>query len=325
MKYSDVFNAFATLLLSFGFIQTSIYAAETYPSKGIKFIVPYAVGGLPDSVIRRVGQRLSERIGQPVIIDNLPGGGIVAGQALLGLPADGYTFIFSDSAMLSITPLVFSKVPYDVKKDFLPISYIAKAPFFLAVNINVPAKTFDEFIALAKSKPGEVSCGSSGEGSLHHLTIEAMQIAFGMKLLHVPYKGTGQSVPAVVAGQVDCVLAAMPSLAGFVATDRIRVLASASANVSSLAPNIRPMGQGIKDFDYAFLLGVIGKPGTPQSVVDKLNVEFAEIMKEPDIIQKLALIGVEPVGQGSEAFKRALDIDAESLKNTAKKAGITPK
>jgi tripartite-type tricarboxylate transporter receptor subunit TctC len=152
-----------------------------------------------------------------------------------------------------------------------------------------------------------------------------MQIAFGIKLLHVPYKGTGQSVPAVVAGQVDCVLAAMPSLSGFVATDRIRVLASASANVSALAPNIKPMGQGIKDFDYAFLLGVIGKPGTPQTAIDKLNTEFSEIMKEADIIQKLAFIGVEPIGQGAEAFKKALDLDAESLKNTAKKAGITPK
>jgi tripartite-type tricarboxylate transporter receptor subunit TctC len=321
------FKAIVVLLSLLSIISNNaVSAPDPYPTRGIKFIVPYAVGGLPDSVIRRVGQRLSERIGQPVIIDNLPGGGgIVSGQALLGIPADGYTFIFSDSAMLSITPLVFNKIPYDVKKDFLPISYIAKAPFFLAVNTNVPAKSLDDFISLAKAKPGEVSCGSSGEGSLHHLTIEAMQIAFGIKLLHVPYKGTGQSVPAVVAGQVDCVLAAMPSLAGFVSTDRIRVLASASANVSSLAPTIKPMGQGIKDFDYAFLLGVIGRPGTPQIAIDKLNTEFAEIMKEADIIQKLALIGVEPIGQASEAYRKALDLDAESLKNTAKKAGITPK
>ena len=150
-------------------ISTS-FSNDAYPTRTIKFIVPYAVGGLPDIVIRRVGQRLSEKIGQPVVIDNLPGaGGINAGQALMNLPADGYNFIFSDSAMLSITPLVFSKVPYDVKKDFLPISYVAKAPFFLAVNPKVPAKSLEEFIQLAKSKPGEVSCGSSGEGSLHHL------------------------------------------------------------------------------------------------------------------------------------------------------------
>jgi len=315
-------------LLCIGFaIQMSLsFGSDAYPTRTIKFIVPYAVGGLPDIVIRRVGQRLSEKIGQPVVIDNLPGaGGINAGQTFINLPADGYHFIFSDSAMLSITPLVFSKVPYDVKKDFLPISYLAKAPFFLAVNPKVPAKNLEEFIQLAKSKPGEISCGSSGEGSLHHLTIEAMQIAFGIKLLHIPYKGTGQSVPAVIAGQVDCVLAAMPSLAGFVASDRVRILASASSGVSPLAPNVKPMGQDIKDFDYAFLLGVIGKPGTPQVAIDKLNFEFAEIMKEPDMIQKLALIGVEPIGQGSEVFKKALDKDAESLKNTVKKAGILPK
>jgi tripartite-type tricarboxylate transporter receptor subunit TctC len=307
-------------------LMNGAFAAESYPTRSIKFIVPYAVGGLPDVVIRRLGQRLSEKVGQAVIIDNLPGaGGINAGQALINLPADGYNFIFSDSAMLSITPLVFSKVPYDVKKDFLPISYVAKAPFFLAVNPKVPAKNLDEFIQLAKSKPGEISCGSSGEGSLHHLTIEAMQIAFGIKVLHIPYKGTGQSVPAVIAGQVDCVLAAMPSLAGFVASDRVRILASASASTSPLAPSVKPMGQDIKDFDYAFLLGVIGKPGTPQIAIDKLNNEIAEIVKEPDMIQKLALIGVEPIGQGAEAFKKALDNDAESLKNTVKKAGITPR
>jgi tripartite-type tricarboxylate transporter receptor subunit TctC len=266
-------------------LMNGAFAAESYPTRSIKFIVPYAVGGLPDVVIRRLGQRLSEKVGQAVIIDNLPGaGGINAGQALINLPADGYNFIFSDSAMLSITPLVFSKVPYDVKKDFLPISYVAKAPFFLAVNPKVPAKNLDEFIQLAKSKPGEISCGSSGEGSLHHLTIEAMQIAFGIKVLHIPYKGTGQSVPAVIAGQVDCVLAAMPSLAGFVASDRIRILASASASASPLAPSVKPMGQDIKDFDYAFLLGVIGKPGTPQIAIDKLNNEIAEIVKEPDMI-----------------------------------------
>jgi tripartite-type tricarboxylate transporter receptor subunit TctC len=209
--------------------------------------------------------------------------------------------------------------------SFEYIGQVADVPMVLLGKKDLPANNFKELEAYIKANGSKVTMANAGPGAVSQLCGLLFQSRMGVRLTNIPYKGTGQSVPAVIAGQVDCVLAAMPSLAGFVASDRVRILASASSGVSPLAPNVKPMGQDIKDFDYAFLLGVIGKPGTPQVAIDKLNFEFAEIMKEPDMIQKLALIGVEPIGQGSEVFKKALDKDAESLKNTVKKAGILPK
>jgi tripartite-type tricarboxylate transporter receptor subunit TctC len=178
--------------------------------------VPYAAGGLPDTVARIFAQRLGDKLGQAVVVDNRPGAnGVVAAQALATAPKDGYTFLVTDGSMFSINPAIYKNLGYDYKRDFMPVSLAARAPLYLAVNPKVPANTLQEFIALAKAKPGTLNYGSSGIGSTHHLTMEAMKAALGLQITHVPFKGTGQSVPALIGGQVEVLFSALPSLVGF--------------------------------------------------------------------------------------------------------------
>ena len=177
--------------------------ASDYPSRSVTLVVPYSPGGLPDTVARVVGQKLSERWGQPVVVENRPGSnGVVAAAYLATKAPDGYTLLVTDGSMFSINPFIYSKLPYDPMKDFTFISLTARAPLFLAVHPSMPASTFEEFVKLVKANPGKYSYGSSGVGSIHHLTTEAMKAALGLDLLHVPFKGTGQSIPALVGNQV---------------------------------------------------------------------------------------------------------------------------
>ena len=179
-------------------------SAQGFPSRPIKLIVPYAPGGLPDTVARIVGQRLQESLGQPVVVENRPGGnGGVAATALASAAPDGHTLLVTDGSMLTINPLLSTGLAYDPDKDFAPVSLIAQSLLFPAVNPNVPAKTLDEFVALARSKPGALNYGSSGIGSNHHLTAEAMKAGYGIFMLHIPYRGSANSVPAMIGCPVS--------------------------------------------------------------------------------------------------------------------------
>ena len=181
--------------------------AQAYPNKPIKFIITHAAGGLPDTVARIYAQRLSERLGQPVTVDNKPGAnGMVAAQAMALAPKDGYTFMVTDGSTFSINPLISKSLSYDYKRDFVAVSLAARAPLYLAVHPKTPANNLRELIALAKAKPGGLTYGSSGIGSTHHLTMESLKASLGMGITHIPFKGTGQSVPALVGGQVDMLL-----------------------------------------------------------------------------------------------------------------------
>jgi tripartite-type tricarboxylate transporter receptor subunit TctC len=220
-----------------------------YPNRPIKFVVPYAAGGLPDTVARIYAQRLGDKLGQSVVVDNRPGAnGVVAAQALATAPKDGYTFLVTDGSMFSINPAIYKNLGYDYKRDFMPVSLAARAPLYLAVNPKVPVNTLQEFIALAKAKPGTLNYGSSGIGSTHHLTMEAMKAALGLQITHVPFKGTGQSVPALIGGQVEVLFSALPSLAGFVKGGQVKLLANNAAQRSSQEPNVPAIAEIIPGF-----------------------------------------------------------------------------
>ncbi|MFM9969550.1 MAG: Bug family tripartite tricarboxylate transporter substrate binding protein [Burkholderiales bacterium] len=301
-----------------------LWAQAAYPSQPIRFIVPYSPGGLPDVVIRQVGIRLGDKLGQSVLVDNRTGaGGISAAQAVLSSPADGYAFLFSDAAMISIAPLMMKNMPYDPQKDLLPVSYTARAPNYVAVHPSVPAATIQEFIALARSKPGTLSCGSSGVGSLHHLTLEWMKKSLDIDVVHVPFKGSGQSVPALLGGQVNCLLASLAPISGAMSAGKIRVLAFAGVRRTSLAPEIPAIGEAMKGFDSAFVLGVLARTNLPMALANRLSGEIAAIVKEPDVVANLKKIGVEAVGQGPREYAEALRIDAEQMANVVRLAAIT--
>jgi tripartite-type tricarboxylate transporter receptor subunit TctC len=298
-------------------------AAQAFPSKAIKLIVPYAPGGLPDTVARIVGQRLQEALGQSVVIDNRPGGnGGVAATALATSPPDGHTLLVTDGSMLTINRLLSSKLSYDPDKDFAPVSLIAESPLFLAVNPNVPAKTLDEFVALAKSKPGALNYGSSGIGSSHHLTTEAMKAGFGIFMTHIPYRGSSNSVPAMIGGQVDMVFAAYPSLAGFMKGGQARILATNSAKRSSLAPDIPAIAERLPGFDFAVLIAMLAPRATPPEAVQRLSSEVAKIVKRPDVIEQLRVAGIDPIGGTPEQLDAAVKAESTRVAAAAKRANL---
>lgn len=300
-------------------------AQGAYPSKTIRFIVPYAPGGLPDTVARLVAQRLQDRLGQSVVVDNRPGGnGGVAAGVLATSPPDGYQFLVTDGSMFSINPLIYSKLTYDPVKDFVPVALIARAPLFLAVNQKVPPNTLAEWTAYVKSKPGDLNYGSSGIGSTHHLTMESLKGALGLDIKHIPYKGTGQSVPALVGGQVEMLWSAYPSLVGFVKDGRVKLIATNSAQRSSLAPDVPAIAEVVPGFDFAPIVGVLAAAGTPQAIIQKVAQEVIAVTRQADAIAAMAAAGIDPVGGGPEDYARAIASENERFAKAVKAANLKP-
>ncbi|MEO6016956.1 MAG: tripartite tricarboxylate transporter substrate binding protein [Polaromonas sp.] len=296
-----------------------------YPNRPIRFVVPYSAGGLPDTVARIFAQRLGDRLGQAVVVDNKPGAnGVVAAQSLASSPKDGYTFLVTDGSMFSINPAIYKNLGYDYKKDFMPVSLAARAPLYMAVNPKVPANTLQEFIALAKAKPGTLNYGSSGVGSTHHLTMEAMKAALGLQITHVPFKGTGQSVPALIGAQVDVLFSALPSLAGFVKTGQVKLLANNAAQRSSQEPGVPAIAEIIPGFDFAPIVGVLAATGTPAGAIERISAEMAQIAKTPEVIQTLNNAGIEPIGSGPADYNKAILAENERLVKAIAAAGIKP-
>ncbi len=298
--------------------------AQAYPSKPIKFIVPYAAGGLPDSVARVVAQRLTERLGQSVVVDNKPGGnGVVAYQALLqSTPQDGHAFIVSDGSMLSITPLVNKTTPYKVGTDILPVSLIARSPLFLVAHPKTNVNTMQEFVALVKSKPGEFTYGSSGIGSTHHLTMEALKAALNLDVRHVPFRGSGQSTPALVGGQVDFSVAALPSMQAFAKAGQVKLLASNAASRSPQAPEIPSLAELVPGFDFSVVIGVMAAAGTPQAAINRISQEIAEVVKHPEVIKTFQTAVIDPVGAGPQAYAQVINRENEAMARAAKAASL---
>ena len=293
-----------------------------YPSQMIKFVVPYPPGGLPDTVARVVGKRLQERLGQTLVIENRAGSaGAVGANALAASAADGYTLLVSDGAILSVNPQIYSKLPYD-PKDIAPVAYLAVAPLFLAVHPKVPVATLQQFVDYAKSHPGMLNYGSSGVGSIHHISMEGLKAALQLNITHVPYKGTGESVPALLGGHVDVLFSAYPSLSGAAGTSRIKLLATNGAGRSAQARELPAISELIPGFNFASMVGIYTRLATPRAVMQKIAAETTAIVKEPDVIKQLAVVGVEPTGGGPEEFDRALKAETARVAKVVQTAAI---
>ena len=276
-------------------------AQGQWPSKPIRFIVPYAAGGQPDVTARALSVKLGERLGQSIVVDNRPGaGGSVAFNTLIQVqPNDGHAFIVSDAAMLSISPLMSKTTNYKLGRDLVPVALIGRSSLFLVAHPKTGVNNLQEFVATVRTRPGEFTYGSSGIGSNHHLTMESLKAALGLDIRHVPFKGSGQSTPALVSGQVDFSIAALPSVAGFVQRGQLKL-----------------------DFDFAPMLVVLGAPGTPQVAIDRLSREIAEIVKLPEVIRGLNTAAVEPAPGGPAELARELNRDAEAMAKAAKAAKL---
>jgi tripartite-type tricarboxylate transporter receptor subunit TctC len=310
-------------LLACAFAWWPAQGQAPYPSQGIRLIVPYAAGGVPDTVARFLGQRLQERIGQSVVVENRPGGnGSVAAATITSAPADGYTLLVTDSGMLSVNPLFIKQLAYSPQQDFMPVALLARAPLFLAVHADVPVATLSEFIAYVKARPGQINYGSSGIGSTHHLSMEAVKAALDLNMTHIPYRGTGQSVPALLGGHVQTLFSAYPSLKGAVESNRVKLLATNGAQRSPLAPDLPPLADVIPGFDLITLVGIYARTGTPPAVVGKIAAEAVAIVQRADVAPQFAVLGMEPAGAGPDAFGQAVKDEIARVTKVVQSAGI---
>src|ERR1700748_409357 len=257
-------------------------AQSSYPSQPIRFVIPAGAGGLPDTVARLVAKRLQEKISQSVVVENKPGGnGSVSVAALMSAPPDGYSFIVQDGSIYAINPHIYAKMPYTID-ELIPTAMVARAPLFLAVHQKVPVSTMKEFIDYVHANPGKLNYGSSGVGSTHHLTMEAVKAALKLDMTHVPFKGTSESVPALLGGHVDLAFSAYPSLSGAVGSKNITLLATNGARRSAMAPDVPPVADFIPGYVFAPTIGIYARTGTPPAILNKIAAEVNEIVKEPE-------------------------------------------
>jgi tripartite-type tricarboxylate transporter receptor subunit TctC len=309
--------AFAALLTPL-----AAQAQAQYPSQAIKLIVPYAAGGFPDTTARIVAAKLQDKIGQSVVVENRPGGaGSVAVSALSQAAPDGYTVMATDGSTFTVNPALFKSLSYS-PKDVMPVALIARTPLFLTVNASVPVNTFKEFVDYVKAHPNELNYGSSGVGSAHHLSMEALKAALGLQMTHIPYRGTGQSVPALLGGHVQVLFSAYPSLAGAIADKRVKLLATNGAQPSPQAPDVPPIGTVIPGYDLASIVGVFVRTGTPPAIVQKIAEETIAVMKAPETRKQMEGAGIEPAGEGPDALAKHMAAETAHVGKVIETAGI---
>ncbi len=296
MRQNRLFGRLGAALAALAFCAAG--NAQDYPIRAVKIIVPYAPGGQPDVAVRVLAQQFSTQFGQPFVVENMPGSsGIVALNAFLNTPLDGYTVSYGDTGTWAINKALNPKLPYDPQKDFAPIGLFGESTgVFLVVTGSVPARTLQELVALVKSRPGYFSYASSGVGSIHHMIMEDFKASLGLNILHVPYKGSAQTLPALVGGQVSMALASLAGVSSYAADGRVRILAVSTKKRSSLAPNVPTIAEaGIPEFHHAGGEGLVARAGTARAVVDKLSAALAKAVAMPEVAARFASVGLELV------------------------------
>jgi len=300
---------------------TSWSNAQNYPNRAIRVIVPLGPGGGTDLVTRIVSQQLSEQLGSPVVVENRPGGGTVIGtEAIARAAPDGYT-LGAAAAELSINPSL-RKLPYDTARDFSCITQMTSGQFFLSTHPSVPVKTVKQFIALAKSRPGEITYGSSGPGSANQLAGVLLQQLAKIKLLHVPYKSGGLANTALLSGEVDFLFSNTASAIPHVRSGRIRAIATTGLNRSPIAPDVPTVSEsGVPRFDVRGFYLLLGPAGIPQPIVTKLNGEVVKALKVPAVKNRLDQLGAEPVGSAPEACSELIKSEIAKWEPVVKESG----
>ncbi|MGE5525792.1 MAG: tripartite tricarboxylate transporter substrate binding protein [Rhodospirillaceae bacterium] len=296
--------------------------AQTYPSKPIRVIVPFAPGGPNDLLARLVGQKLTEAWGQQVIVDNRPGGGTIIGSDLVAkAPPDGYTLLMT-STSTSVNPSLKKKLPYDTLNDFARVIRLAASPNVLVVHPALPARSVGELIRLAKSKPGEIAYASGGTGAATHLAGELVCIMGGVKMTHVPYKGAGPATVDLISGQVQWMFGTILPTMPHIKSGRLRAIAVSGERRSPVLPDVPTVAETLPGFEATSWYGIFAPAGTPKPVIAKLNEEIARIMKSPEVTHSLTEDGAMPVADTPEAFERFFRADVAKWGKVIQQAGI---
>lgn len=297
--------------------------AQTYPTRNITIIVPFPAGGSADTLARILGARLSEKFGQPVVVDNKPGVGGNIGTDLVAKAApDGYTLLLAPSS-IAIAPHLYKRLAYDPIKDFAPVTLIGNIPMAVVVNPNFPAKSIKELIAMAKEKPGAIDYASAGNGTTNHLAVEQFKQITGIELTHIPYRGNPLAVLDVIGGRVpvffDFVLTALPHIRD----GKVRVLATTGLKRSEVLPDVPTVDEsGVPGFEAGTWFGIYAPAKTPQAIVDKLNTETLAAIADPAIEKRLKGLGVDIIAKGPKELGDLTKSDLEKWGPIVQKAGV---
>ena len=317
----------ALVLALAGATTTSLVRAEDYPSHPIRLIVPFAAGGAADSVARIVGKRIGNALGQTVVVeDRGGGGGIIGTEIVKNSDPDGYTLLLGQSGPISINPGIYAQLPYDPETDFAPITMATSYPYIVVVNPALGVKTLAEFVALAKSKPGELNYGTAGVGASNHLATELFDSKAGIRMTHIPYRGTSLAVADLIAGQVQLVFADPVSGLSQVRGGSLIALGVTSKERSPVAPDLPTIAEsGYPGFDAIAWHGIMAPTGTPAPIIKRLNTEIVKALKDPDTAKLIEAQAIQIVASTPEEFAAFIKKDVVLWREVAKQAKIEVK
>ena len=315
------------LALAFVLATAGMASADGYPSHPIRLIVPFAAGGAADSVARIVGKHVGDALGQTVVVENRGGGGGIIGvEVVKNSDPDGYTLLLGQSGPISINPGVYPKLSYDPEKDLVPVSMTTSYPYVLVVNPSLGVKTVAELVALAKSKPGQLNFGTAGVGASNHLVTELFDSRAGIKMTHIPYRGTSLAVADLISGQVQVVFADPVSALSQVRAGTLTALAVTSKERSPVAPDLPTIAEsGYPGFDAIAWHGIMAPARTPQPIVDRLNAEILKALKDPETVKLIEQQAIQVVGNSQKAFADFIKHDIVLWRDVAHEAKVEVK
>ena len=297
---------------------------QGYPAKSIRMIVPFPAGGGSDTMGRVVGQKLGERLGQQIVVENRPGaGGSIGAEMVAKATPDGYTLLLGSTSEIAQYPNVNPKIAYNPQRDFAPISLVGNVPLILVAHPSLPVKTVRELVALARSRPGAINFSSAGNGSTTHLAVELLVLTTRIKMTHVPYKGSAPAVVDLVAGNVQVGIPTMPAALPFLKAGRLRALAISTAKRSPAMPIVPTMQEaGVASYDTALWTGILAPAGTPNAILLRLQSEIANIIRLPDVEAVLAKQGAEPASSTPEQFSAFIKSELAKWAKVVKDSGV---
>ena len=321
MKFPELLAKLA-LCVSIAGASALARAQDQWPARPIKIVVPFSPGGGGDAVVRVLTEKLGERLGQPVVIENRPGAsGYIGAQLVANATPDGYTILMGFDGSMVVAPNLI-KAPFDTVKDFAPITKLNDATLILAAHFSVPAQTLQELVEYSKQK-GELGFGSSGTGTTTHLAGELLALRSGAKLRHIPYKGGGQAVSDVAGGQIPLIVTVIPTIAGFLKDGKLKAIAVSSSKRSAVLPDVPTMAEsGLPNFEVTSWYGLLAPAKTPKPIIDRLQREVAAVLAMPEIREKYMMGGFEPVGNKPEEFAQQIKNDLVRWNKVVKDAHL---
>jgi tripartite-type tricarboxylate transporter receptor subunit TctC len=304
--------------------ESSVVLAQTYPSRHITLIIPFAAGGSNDIVGRAIGKKLSEAWGQPVVVENRPGaGGVIGASVVAAAPPDGYTLLLVSSTF-TINPAIKKSMPFDTLKDFTPVAFIARSPLLVTASNNLPANSMKELLEIARSQPGKITYASSGPGSINQISAELIALSAGVKFVHIPYRGGAPALNDLLGGHVDIYVSSLPQVLQMVRTGQAKALAVTSLKRSPMLPNVPTVDESaITGFDSSSWWGIVGPAGLPPQIVDKLNAEIGKMLTAPELVRFLETEGAEAETMSPQQFGDLMRSETQRWIKVGREADIS--